>query len=93
MLPAAKADVLKAMNVAGREIDGGIHFLSNYSRGERSGSGDVNFRFDPQGRVSVIFATVDSAIADGTHADFIWNAESLPRGCSDVSGTMMKHCN
>src|SRR5438309_8404022 len=43
---------------AGRGIDKGLHFLSNYSRGQRWGSGGVNFLFDETGRVSVIFAII-----------------------------------
>lgn len=41
MRGATKAEVMKAMNVNGREIERGLHFLSNYSSGQRRGSGDV----------------------------------------------------
>jgi len=91
---ATKAEVIKAMNVSGREIEGGLHFLSNYSSGQRWGSGDVNFLFDHAGRVSVIFASLDPPPnSDGKHADFNWNMELLPDGCSDLPHTSMKHCN
>jgi hypothetical protein len=94
MRGATKAEVAKAMNVAGRDIDHNrLHFLSNYSRGQRWGSGIVNFVFDKTGRVSIIFATVDSPTSESKHAEFIWNAELLPAGCSDLPATSMKHCN
>jgi uncharacterized protein len=93
MRGATKSEVVKAMNVVGREIDRGLHFLSNYSRGERWGSGDVNFLFDQTGRVSIIFAMVDPPNSDGKPAEFIWNKELLPAGCSDLPDTSMKHCN
>jgi hypothetical protein len=92
MRGATKAEVVKAMNVSGREMDKGrLHFISNYSRGERWGSGVANFVFDQTGRVSIIFANIDGP--DGTHVDFIWNRDLLPAGCSDLPGTSMKHCN
>lgn len=90
---STKADVIKVMNVAGREIKGGLHFLSNYSSGQRWGSGDVNFLFDNEGRVSVIFASLDPPNSEGKFADFIWNAKLLPDGCSDLPDTSMKRCN
>lgn len=93
MRGATKAEVVKAMKVGGREIDRGLHFVSNYSRGERWGSGDVNFLFDQDERVSIIFATLDPPNSNGQHADFMWNNEVLPSGCSDLPGTKMKHCN
>lgn len=93
MRGATKVEVVKAMNVTGREIERGLHFLSNYSRGERWGSGDANFLFDQTGRVSVIFASISSPNSEGKHADFIWNSELLPEGCSDLPGSSMKHCN
>jgi hypothetical protein len=89
---ATKAEVIKAMNVSGREIERGLHFLSNYSSGQRWGSGDVNFLFDNAGRVSVIFASLTSPNSDEKDADFIWNMELLPDGCSDLPHTSMKHC-
>ncbi len=93
MRGATRAEVVKAMNVAGREIDRGLHFLSNYSRGERWGSGDVNFLFDQSGRVAIISALTSAPNSEGKQADFIWNGELLPAGCSDLPGTSMKHCN
>ena len=92
MRGATKAEVVKAMNVEGREVDKGIHFISNYSRGARWGSGSVNFVFDQTGRVFIIFATIDGPASKG-HADFIWNKDQRPDGCSDLPGTTMKHCN
>ena len=93
MRGATKTEVMKAMNVNGREIERGLHLLSNYSSGQRWGSGDVNFLFDPRGRVSAIFATLDPPNSGGTHADFIWNADLLPAGCSDLPDTHLKPCN
>jgi hypothetical protein len=93
MRGATRVEVVKAMNVAGREIERGLHFLSNYSSGERWGSGDVNFLFDQTGRVSVIFASISSPNSESKHADFIWNSELLPEGCSDLPGSSMKRCN
>lgn len=91
---ATKPEVIKAMNVSGLEFEGGLHFMSNYSSGERWGSGDVNFLFDHAGRVSVISASLDPPPnSDGKNADFIWNMDSLPDGCSDLPHTSMKHCN
>ncbi len=91
---ATKAEVIKAMNVSGREFEGGLHFMSNYSSGERWGSGDVNFLFDHAGRVSVISASLTPPPnSNGRDADFTWNMELLPDGCSDLPHTSMKHCN
>jgi hypothetical protein len=78
MRGAAKADVLKAMNVSCREISGGLRFISYYSKGEQSGSGNVNFTFDDQGRVSVIVASVDPPSMVGKSADFIWSMYAAP---------------
>jgi len=93
MRGASKADVVKAMNVAGREIEQGLHFASNYSRGECWGSGDVNFLFDDQWRVSVISAIIESPNSEGKHVQFIWNSRLLPAGCSDLPGSLLNHCN
>ena len=78
MRGATKPEVIKAMNVGGRKIASGLHFISNYSNGERWGSGDVNFTFDAEGRVSIISASIDPPDMAGTHADFIWNAFATP---------------
>ena len=78
MRGATKDEVIKAMNVGGREITSGLHFISNYSKGERWGSGDANFTFDAEGRVSVIAASIDPPGMAGKHADFIWNAFASP---------------
>lgn len=93
MRGATKAAVMKAMNVKGREIEHGLHFLSMYSQGQRWGSGDVNFLFDQRGMVSVIFASLDPPDSQrGVRADFIWNAVSLPGGCNNLPGTHLQHC-
>jgi hypothetical protein len=96
---ATRAEVLKAMSVQGREIKPGdindlpgLHFVSNYARGARWGSGDVNFWFDEQGRVSIIAASLTAPMAASNY-DFLWNAKSLPLGCSDLPRSSMKHCN
>lgn len=81
MQGATKPEVIKAMNVGGRKIASGLHFISNYSRGERWGSGDVNFTFDTEGRVSVIGASIDPPGMAGKHAYFIyfiWSAFAAP---------------
>jgi hypothetical protein len=88
---ATRADVEKAMKVNGIQFgNGALHFLSNYSRGARAGGGDVNFTFDASGRVSAISGAIETA--DGGNADFIWNAELLPRGCSDFPGSTLQTC-
>jgi hypothetical protein len=92
MRDATRAEVIKSMNVQGRNIERGLHFLSNYSRGERWGSGDVNFLFDQRGRVNIIFASIDSP-GGNKHVDFMWNRDLLPAGCSDLPDTHMSHCN
>jgi hypothetical protein len=92
MRNATKAEVIDAMNVNGRPIDGGLHFLSNYGRGERWGSGIVNFSFGDDGRVSVIVASIDPPNMKGKAVDFIWNADRLPGGCSDFPATHLRRC-
>jgi hypothetical protein len=93
MRRATKPEVIKAMNVRGREISAGLHFISNYSEGERWGSGDVNFTFDTEGRVSVIVASIDPPGMQGKSVDFIWNADRLPGGCSDFPNTHLQRCD
>jgi hypothetical protein len=78
MRGTTKAEVLKAMNVRGREISGGLRFLSNYSKGARWGSGSVNFTFDDKSRVSVITASIDPPNMAGKSVDFIWNVYAAP---------------
>jgi hypothetical protein len=93
MRNASMAEVRKAMQVDGRPFENGLHFISNYSLGTRWGSGDVNFTFDDQGRVMVISASLDPPKADGKIADFMWNREMLPTGCSDLPNSPLKGCN
>ena len=88
MRGAARGEVVKAMGVKGREVPSGLHFISNYTKGEREGSGDVNFIFDQAGRVSVIYAVVDHAHTQGKPMEFIWNADTSGRPfCSDFPGS------
>ena len=68
--------VRKAMKAPGRGIENGLHFLSNYSRGEKTGSGDVNVFFE-DGRATVVNASVDSSGKPGQF-EFIWNAYAAP---------------
>ena len=68
--------VRKAMKAPGREIENGLHFLSNYSRGEKIGSGDVNLTFK-DGRATVVSASVDSP-SKPAQFEFIWNAYAAP---------------
>ena len=91
MRGAIRDVVIKAMGVKGRETDAFTHFISNYSKGERDGSGFVNFTFDQVGHVSVIYADVDHAY-DHDHPqksmEFIWNARtSWQPYCSDFPGS------
>jgi hypothetical protein len=78
MRGTTKPEVIRAMNVGGREINKGLRFLSNYSKGERWGSGSVNFTFDADGRVSIIVASVDPPNMAGKSVDFIWNVYAAP---------------
>jgi hypothetical protein len=97
MRGATRADIVKAMGVEGIEIKQvnaltRLHYVSNYSRGERWGSGDVNYSFDDGGRVTIIHALLTGPSASGNY-EFIWNATSLPAGCSDLPDSSMNHCN
>jgi len=89
---ASRADIQKAMGVTGREGMNRLHFVSNYSMGARWGSGDVNFVFADDGRTACIFADLDSPNAVAKSAQFIWNAQTLPAGCSDLPGTRLARC-
>jgi hypothetical protein len=89
---ATKDQMQKAMNVKGRGTGNGLHFLSNYSKGQRLGSGDINFTFDDEGHVSIIFGSLDPPGGNGGFSDFIWNKELLPAGCSDRPDSTMKRC-
>jgi hypothetical protein len=90
---ATREQVRAAMGVEGRPvpIPNTIRFLSNYSKGERIGTGAVNFRFDKDGRADLINGDVDDPA--GHFYDFIWNRELLPNGCSDLPNTRMFRCN
>jgi hypothetical protein len=88
MRGATRDEIIKAMGVTGREVELGLHFISNYSKGEREGSGIVNFSFDGTGHVSVITADVDHAGSKGPSMEFIWNASTSPLPfCSDFPGS------
>jgi hypothetical protein len=93
MRNAPIAEVRRVMQVDGRPIKYGLHFVSNYSRGTRWGSGDVNFIFDEHGRVKIISASLDPPRSEGKFADFIWNRELLPAGCSDLPNSELNRCN
>ena len=94
MRGATKAEVQKAMNVKGREFTGGtLHYISNYSRGERWGDGDANFTFDAAGHVTILAASLDSPGMKNGSKEFIWNAELLPNGCSDLPGSKIQSCD
>lgn len=62
------------MKAPGRGIENGLHFLSNYSRGEKSG--DVNVTFE-DGRAIIVNASVDSPSKVG-QSEFVWNAYATP---------------
>ncbi len=72
----SEADVQKAMKAKGREVPKGLHYISNYGSGEKSGSGDINFNFDG-GRATVIFGVFDGNGGDN-FGTFIWNAYAPP---------------
>ncbi|MGH7079181.1 MAG: hypothetical protein ACREFU_13945 [Acetobacteraceae bacterium] len=86
-----KAEVQRAMGVNGRPDNDGLHFISNYARGAKYGSGDINFLFKGN-RAVVIFGSLDLPNEAGS-ADFIWNAKLLPAGCSDLPNTKMARCD
>ena len=68
--------IRKTMKAPGRGIEGGLHFLSNYSRGAKTGSGDVNVTFE-DGRATIVSASVDSPSKAGQF-EFVWNAYATP---------------
>ena len=68
--------VRKAVKAPGRKIESGLHFLSNYSRGEKTGSESINITFEDD-RVNVVSASVDSSNNPGQF-NFIWNAYATP---------------
>ena len=74
--------VRKAFEARGRDIEKGLHFLSNYSRGEKTGSGDVNVTFEDE-RATVVNASVDSPNKTGEF-EFIWNAYAAPALGSEI---------
>lgn len=90
MRHASRDELVKAMGVKGRQGSNNVlHFASNYSKGQREGSGDVNFTFDPSGYVSVIYAIVDKGGDNkGKSMEFIWNVDkSWEPFCSDFAGS------
>jgi hypothetical protein len=101
---ATKTEVVKAMGVEGRALkpdslcrgvtcSDELHFISNYSKGTHWGAGDINFLFDQDGRVSLIFGSIDPPNGEGRAASFIWNADLLPAGCSDLPHSLLKSCD
>ena len=64
------------MQAVERETGMGTRFISNYARGEITGSGALNVVFD-DGRAVVIRATVEIP-AKGGRLEFIWNAHGVP---------------
>ena len=100
---ATEPEVTKAMGAAGVKWDRGrLHFISYY--GFRAsdyskmstwtidgwGNGDVNFSFDEAGRVYLIDTRVFGPL-DAT-AEYFWNRESLPTGCSDLPQSKLPRC-
>jgi hypothetical protein len=78
--------VRNALKAPGRSVDEtGLHFLSNYSRGEKAGSGDVHVTFE-DGRATAVNASVDSPGKAGQF-EFIWNAYAVPALGSDIDRT------
>jgi hypothetical protein len=56
--------VRKVMKAPGRDIEHGLRFLSNYGRGQKTGSGDVNVTFE-DGQATIISASVDTPRSGG----------------------------
>jgi hypothetical protein len=82
--------VVAAMGVPGVAAEhGGLHFLSNYAGGSRGFSGDVNFFFGSDGRVSIITGLIDEA-SGPEGIELIWNADGFL--CSDFPGSR-RRCN
>jgi len=79
-----EAAIRKAMNAPGRSIENVLHFLSNYSRGEKSGSGDVNVTFE-DGRATSIWAATD--IPAKGHQFLIWSAYAPPPLGTEINRT------
>jgi len=71
----SEAVVRKTMEAPGRGIENGLHFLSNYSRGKWSGSGDVNVWFENE-RAASISASVD--LPKSANQYFTWSAYAPP---------------
>ncbi len=61
MRHAPRSEVVAVMGVAGRRLNTWTHYISNYGKGLRDGAGIVNFTFDSNDRVTVIFASSDQA--------------------------------
>jgi hypothetical protein len=91
MKDKSMSQVQEAMGVKGRPVDNGLHFISNYAKGEKNGSGDINFVFN-DGRVTVMFGSLDLPNASGD-AEFIWNVTLLPNGCSDLPHSKLTPCD
>jgi hypothetical protein len=97
MRNATKLEVVNAMNASGLErVDKRLHFISDYGMSskysiERWGSGDVDFLFDEAGRVYIIHAIIFGPHVD--NAEYIWNREGLPTGCSDLPRSKLPRCN
>ncbi len=66
----------KAFKARGRDIENGLHFLSKYSRGEKTGSEDVNVSFE-DGRATIASAMVESQAKLGEF-EFLWTAYDAP---------------
>jgi hypothetical protein len=84
------AGVRKAMGVDGRQLpNNGVRFLSNYSKGQKTGGGSVNVTFDND-RVVIISAEIDFGYTgDGApqprSMEFLWNEQGFL--CSDFPGS------
>ena len=80
-------DVVRAMGTIGAEIPNGLHFMSNYMRGERGKTGFANFIF-ANGHVSQILATVDGTNNGAKPIKFSWSEDR--GGCSDFPGSGLR---
>ena len=86
---ASRAEVLKAMNAGGRRLTDGLHFISNAGYG-KGWTGFINFTFDSNDRVTVIYALVDGPNGSLSNMEFIWNANGAL--CSDFPASRNR-CN
>lgn len=88
---ATKEQVQSAMKEPGNvNVDGSLHYQSNYLRGDGGGDGDINFIFNSSGNVSIISGMIRPLGDEGTFYEYVWNANGF--FCTDLPGSG-KPCN